>query len=161
MDAGTAPTVEWPADTQAGNGNGGVAQIITDTEGRDRLRRPQRRQRPAASPSPRSRTRPASSSSPTLEATTAAAEGVTVNDDLTFFAGWADGDDGLPDHRPDLDHRLHHADRPGEGRGAQAFLTYLLTDGQDPGAELDYAPLPGDLDDKALRSLDIEPRSGA
>ena len=26
-------TVEWPADTQAGNGNAGVAQIVTATDG--------------------------------------------------------------------------------------------------------------------------------
>src|SRR5262249_49788053 len=26
-------TIEWPADTQAGNGNGGVAQIIKSTKG--------------------------------------------------------------------------------------------------------------------------------
>ena len=33
---------------------------------------------------------------PTLEGTTAAAEGTTINDDLTFFLGWADGDDAYP-----------------------------------------------------------------
>ena len=37
-------TVEWPADTQAGNGNAGVAQIISATDGRHRLRRPLRRE---------------------------------------------------------------------------------------------------------------------
>ena len=37
---GSGSTVEWPADTQAGNGNGGVAQIVKSDEGRDRLRRP-------------------------------------------------------------------------------------------------------------------------
>ena len=33
---------------------------------------------------------------PTLEATTAAAENATINADLTFFLGWADGDDCYP-----------------------------------------------------------------
>ena len=32
-------TVEWPADTQAGSGNAGVAQIVKSTAGRDRLHR--------------------------------------------------------------------------------------------------------------------------
>ena len=30
---GTGSELEWPADTQAGDGNSGVAQIITSTEG--------------------------------------------------------------------------------------------------------------------------------
>ena len=33
---------------------------------------------------------------PTLEATTAAAENAKINDDLTFFLGWADGDKAYP-----------------------------------------------------------------
>ena len=33
---------------------------------------------------------------PTLEATSAAAEGIEVKDDLTFFLGWAEGDEAYP-----------------------------------------------------------------
>ena len=40
---GNGDTVNWPADTQAGNGNPGVAQIVSQTERCDRLRRPRRR----------------------------------------------------------------------------------------------------------------------
>ena len=113
-------TVEWPADTQAGNGNSGVAQIVKQQQRRHRLRRPLRRQghRPQVrqgqeqggqvrrrrrwtAPPPRW---PASRSTPT-SATTRCGRRRR----------------GLPDHRPDLDPRLQEPDRQGQGRGPQGL----------------------------------------
>jgi phosphate transport system substrate-binding protein len=36
----------------------------------------------------------------------------------------------------------------------KAFLTYILTDGQDLAPEIDYAPLGDTLRDKAIAQLD-------
>ena len=45
--------------------------------------------------------------------------------------------------------------RPGQGRGyVKGFLKYLLTDGQDLAAEVDFAKLPAELQTKALAQLD-------
>ena len=80
---GTGDTVDWPADTQGGERNTGVAQLIKQADGAigyvdlsDATR--------AGCSSPRSRTRTASTSLPTLEGATAALAGPTVNDDLTY-----------------------------------------------------------------------------
>ena len=56
---------------------------------------------------------------PTLEATSAAADGVEVKPDLTFFVGWADGA-GAPTRSPPQTWIIAYAepDRCGEGRGA-------------------------------------------
>ena len=59
---GTGDTVDWPADTQAGDKNTGVAQLIKARRRRHRLRRLLPTPRPRAWSSPRSRTRTASSS---------------------------------------------------------------------------------------------------
>ena len=115
---GTGSELEWPEGTQAGDGNSGVAQIITDTAGRDRLRRPratpsangftfangpeQGRQlrRPDARGDDRGRRRTS-----------------TINDDLHVLHRLGRRRRRLPDRRPDLDHRLHHAGRRRHGRG--------------------------------------------
>ena len=152
----TGSELEWPEGTQAGDGNSGVAQLITDTPGVDRLRRPRATPRPTASPSPTSRTRPASSSQPTLEATTAAAdEHRRSTTTCTFFTGWADGDDAYPiaaqtwiivyTKQPDAD----------TAAALQCFLTYLLTPtvrALAAGAELRSAAR-GDLQTKALANI--------
>ena len=41
--SGAATPSNWPSNTQAGTGNPGVAQIVQQTDGCDRLRRPRRR----------------------------------------------------------------------------------------------------------------------
>ena len=37
----------------------------------------------------------------------------------------------------------------------KAFLTFILTEGQAIASEVNYAPLPGELDAKALAQLDM------
>ena len=97
LEARSGSTVEWPADTQAGNGNGGVSpRSSSDTAGaigyvdlvRRQGHRPQVRRR--------SRTRPASSSSRRSRPPRRPPRASTVKADLTFFTGWADGDDAYP-----------------------------------------------------------------
>ena len=120
-------TVEWPADTQAGNGNAGVAQIVKRHARAPSATSTSPTPRPPACSTPSVKNKAGKFVEPTLEATSAAGDGIEVKPDLTFFTGWADGDDGLPDHRPDLDHRLHRTrpTRP-RARRSKAYLRYML-----------------------------------
>ena len=94
---------------------------------------------------------------PTLEATTAAAESVTINDDLTFFTGWADGDDAYPIAAQTWIIAYTKQADADKAEALQGFLTYLLTDGQALAQELDYAPLPAAI--RRRRRWPTSPRS--
>ena len=92
----------WPADTQGGEKNTGVAQLIKQTDGAIGYvdladageRGPEVRRR--------SRTRTASSSSRRSTAPPPRSPAPTVKDDLTYDPLNAAGADDLPDHRADL-----------------------------------------------------------
>ena len=79
---------------------------------------------------------------PTLEATTAAAENAKINDDLTFFLGWADGDAAYPIAAQTWIIAYTKQADAAKAEAIRGFLTYLLTDGQELRPTLDYAPLP-------------------
>ena len=70
---------------------------------------------------------------PTLEGTTAAAENATINDDLTFFLGWADGDDAYPIAAQTWIIAYTTQADAAKAEAIRGFLTYLLTDGQETG----------------------------
>lgn len=149
---GKGSELEWPDGTQAGDGNSGVAQIITETEGAigyvDLSDAVANGLTFAAV-----QNKAGNFVEPTLDATTAAAENVTVKDDLTFFLGWADGDESYPIAAQTWIIAYTKQDDPAKAEAIRGFLTYLLTDGQDLAADLDYAPLPADLDAKALENI--------
>jgi phosphate transport system substrate-binding protein len=149
---GTGSELEWPDGTSAGDGNTGVAQIITSTEGAIGyvdLSDAVANGLTFAS----IQNKAGNFIEPTLEATTAAAENATINDDLTFFLGWADGDDSYPIAAQTWIIAYTTQDDPATAEGIRGFLTYLLTDGQELAPSLDYAPLPGDLAERALANV--------
>ncbi|MCU1367408.1 MAG: phosphate transporter periplasmic phosphate-binding protein [Ilumatobacteraceae bacterium] len=146
------PTV-WPAGGQAGDGNGGVAQIISTTDGAiGYVDLSDAKSAGLAFASVENKA--GKFIEPTLEATSAAAENATIKDDLTFNLGWSDGDASYPiaaqtwilvyEKQADA----AHADN------LKAFLTYLLTEGQTLAPTIDYAPLPTSLVTKALAQID-------
>ena len=90
---------------------------------------------------------------PTLDATTAAAKGTTIKDDLTFFIGWADGDAAYPIAAQTWIIAYTKQADAAKAEAIRGFLTYLLTDGQKAAAAIDYAPLPADLQAKALLNI--------
>jgi phosphate transport system substrate-binding protein len=146
-------TVEWPADTQAGNGNAGVTQIVKSTAGAIGYI--------DLSDAKASGLKFASIKNkagkyvqPTLDATSAAVEGATVNADLSYDPLWADGDKTYPIAAPTW--ILVYADQSDKVKGEtiKAFLRYILTEGQSVAPEIDYAPLSKALADKALAQLD-------
>ncbi len=145
-------TVEWPADTQAGNGNQGVAQIVKGTAGaigyvdlsdakasglqlatlRNKAGKPVK---------------------PTLEATSAALAGITVADDLTYNPLDAGGDASYPISAPTWILVYKNQTDRAKGEALKSFLTFLLGEGQEIAAEIDYARLPDSLRDRALAQV--------
>lgn len=146
-------TVEWPADTQAGSGNAGVAQIVKSTAGAIGyidLSDAKASQLKFAS----IKNKAGKYVQPTLEATSAAVEGATVNADLSYDPLWADGDKAYPIAAPTW--ILVYVDQTDKVKGEtiKAFLRYMLTDGQKVAPTIDYAPLSASLAQKALAQLD-------
>ncbi|MEA2971701.1 MAG: phosphate transport system substrate-binding protein [Actinomycetota bacterium] len=146
-------TVEWPADTQAGNGNAGVASIVKDTPGAigyvdlsD-----------AKATGLTFATIVNKSGKPvkaTLDAASAALANATVNADLSYNPLNADGDTAYPITAPTWILAYKNQADPAKGAALKAFLTYVLTDAQDLAAVVDYAKLPDGLRQKALAQVD-------
>lgn len=149
---GTGSELEWPEGTQAGDGNSGVAQIIASTEGAigyvDLSDAVANGLAFAAV-----QNKAGNYIEPTLEATTAAAENAEIKDDLTFFLGWADGDDSYPIAAQTWIIAYTTQADAAKAEAIRGFLTYLLTDGQELAPSLDYAPLPAELAARALENI--------
>ena len=91
---------------------------------------------------------------PTLDATSAAGNGVTVKDDLTFFVGWADGDAAYPIAAQTwLIAYAKQADKA-KGEAFKCFVNYIYGAGQELAPTVDYAPLGAAILDKAKPQLD-------
>lgn len=146
-------TIEWPADTQAGQGNGGVAQIVKSTPGAIGY--------VDLSDAKASGLKYASIENragkyiePTSESTSAAGDGIEVKDNLTFSALDARGDAAYPiTYQTWVIVYAKQADKA-KGDAVKSYLKYLLTDGQALLGPLDFAPLPKSLADKAVAQLD-------
>jgi phosphate transport system substrate-binding protein len=150
---GSGSTIHWPASTQGGDGNPGVGQIVQSTNGAigyvdlsDA--------RAIGLDFAKVENKAGAFVAPTLEAATAAAEHTTVDPDLSFFAGWADGEDSYPITAQTW--IVIYEDQPDAAKGAalKAFLQYLLTGGQELAEEIDYAALPDTMQQRALAQLD-------
>jgi phosphate transport system substrate-binding protein len=146
-------TVEWPADTQAGNGNPGVAQIVKSTKGAVGY--------VDLSDAKASGLKFATVKNqagkfvePSSESASAAGDGIDVKDNLLFSAVDPKGDAAYPItyqswvivYAKQTDHA--------KGTALKAYLRYLVTDGQTQLKALDFAPLPKTLADKAVAQLD-------
>lgn len=149
---GAGSELEWPTDTQAGDGNSGVAQIVASTEGAiGYVDLSDAKANNLAFALVKNKA--GNFIEPTLEATTAAAESAKINDDLTFFLGWSDGADAYPIAAQTwIIAYVKQAD-PAKAEAIRGFLTYLLTDGQAAAPAIDYAPLPAALQAKALANI--------
>jgi phosphate transport system substrate-binding protein len=150
---GTDSTVEWSPDTQAAEGNGGVAQLIGSTEGAvgyvdlaDAVK--------ANLTFASVQNKAGKYVAATLDGASAAAAGAEIKDNLTYSAIWADGDAAYPitaqtwiiTYKNQTDHD--------KGTAVKEFLEFILTDGQTFAADVNFAPIPADLAAKALAQLD-------
>ena len=145
-------TVEWPASTVAGEGNGGVAKAVKDTKGSIGyvdLSDAKATGLKFADVQNQSKLFVA----PTLEGASAAAEGAEIKPDLTFFAGWAKGDKAYPIAAQTWIIVYKKQTDKAKGEATKAFINFVLTDGQKLAKDIDYAPLPKGLDEKAIAQL--------
>jgi phosphate transport system substrate-binding protein len=150
---GTGSTVQWAADTQAGNGNAGVAQIISATDGAigyvDLSDATDAKLSVASI-----QNKAGKFVAPTLDGAAAAAAGATVKDDLTYSPIWAAGDASYPITSPTWILVYKKQTDQAKSDALKAFLKYILTDGQKIASTVNYAPLPADLATKAIAQLD-------
>ena len=146
-------TVEWPSDTQAGQGNSGVAQIVKSTKGAIGYA-----DLSDAKASGLKYARIENQAGKYVEATTAGAsaagDGIEVKESLLFSALDAKGDQAYPITAQTW--IIVYANQPDRAKGEalQAYLTFLVKDGQSLLGDIDYAPLPKGLQDKALKQVD-------
>jgi len=151
LDSGS--TVNWPADTQGGNGNTGVAQIVSGTNGAigyvDFSDAKATNLKWA-----KVKNKAGKFVDATLDGASAALAGATVNPDLSYNPLWADGDAAYPITAPTW--ILAYKDQPDKAKGAalRAFLQYIYGEGQGMAAEVNYAKLPDSLKDKGLAQVD-------
>ncbi len=146
-------TIEWPASTQGGNGNAGVGQIVTSTEGAigyvDYSDAKALGLKFAAV-----KNKAGKFVLPSLEGTSAAADGVEVKPDLTYNPLWADGEKSYPIAAPTWIIVYKNQTDKAKGEALKSWLRFLLTEGQELAPSVDYAPLPESLDKKALAAVD-------
>jgi phosphate transport system substrate-binding protein len=149
---GSGDTVAWPADTQAGAKNSGVAQIVTSTPGAVGyvdLADARAADLVVAALENRS----GAYVLPTLDGATAAMAGATVSDDGTYDPLDAAGAAAYPITSPTyLLLHTRYSD-PVKGADVVGFVSYLLGDGQDLAASVDFARLPDALLARARAQL--------
>lgn len=145
---GAGDTVAWPASTQGGERNTGVAQLISSTDGA--IGYVDLSDADATGLVYASIENAAGEFvAPTLEGATAALEGAVVEDDLSYNPLNAEGAEAYPITSPTF--ILVRTDYdPAVAELVKGFLTFLLTDGQDLAEEVGYAALPDGLRQQAL-----------
>ncbi|HEY5952476.1 MAG TPA: phosphate ABC transporter substrate-binding protein PstS [Kofleriaceae bacterium] len=145
-------TVEWPADTQAGNGNSGVAQIVKSTAGAiGYVDLPDAK----ASGVKYASIKNAAGKyvEPTAQSAQAAGEGLEVKDDLTFVSVNAPGDATYPITAPTWCMAYTKPADKAKGAAVKAYFQFMITDGQKLIPEIDFAPLSKTLQDKAIAQV--------
>lgn len=150
---GSGDTVNWPASTQGGEKNTGVAQIVQQADGGigyvDLSDAKASDLKFAAI-----KNKDGQFVEPSLEGTTAGLEGAEVAEDLSYNPLNAAGATAYPITAPTFILVKTQYDSPEKAELVKGFLTYLLNEGQELAPEVDFAPLPAALKEKALAQLD-------
>ena len=145
-------TVEWPADTQAGNGNNGVAQIIKSTPGAIGYV-----DLPDAKASglvyARVKNQAGTYVEPTVGSVQAAGAGIAVAEDLTFVAVNPAGAASYPITAPTWCMTYVKPPDAAKGAAVKAYFQFMVGDGQTLIPDIDFAPLPEALQDKAIAEV--------
>lgn len=151
---GSGDTVAWPKDTQGGEKNGGVAQLIKQSDGAIGyvdLSDAKASQLVFAS----IKNKDGQFVAPTLEGAQAALEGAQVKDDVTYDPLNASGATAYPITSPTFILVKSKYDDPAKATLVKGFLKFLLSgEGQGLAKDVDFAALPQSLHDKALAQLD-------
>jgi phosphate transport system substrate-binding protein len=145
---GSGSTVSWPADTQAGQGNSGVGQTVKSTEGAvgyvDFADAKALKLQFA-----RIKNKDGKFVAPSVKATTAAIDKAQVKTDLTYDPLNAGGAGAYPIAAPTWLLVYQNQGDSAKGTAVKNFLNYIYGNGQKLAPQVDYAPLPKSLLDKA------------
>jgi phosphate transport system substrate-binding protein len=151
---GSGDTVKWAADTQGGEKNTGVANLIKGGDGAigyvDLSDAEASGLKFAAIKNKDGKFVTAS-----VKGATAALGGAEVKDDLSYNPLNAAGADSYPITAPTFLLVRNKYDDPKKAEAVKGFVKYLLSDdGQAVAGEVGFAPLPAELKTKALAQLD-------
>jgi phosphate transport system substrate-binding protein len=149
---GTSSTISWPAASRGGNGNGGVAQIVKTTPGA--IGYVDYSDAKASGLSYASvKNKAGNYVAPSIAGATAAADNATINPDLTFSSVWTSGATSYPVTYQSWDLVFQKQSSTNTTKMLKAYIGYLLGAGQKLLPQLNYAPLPASLDQKATAQL--------
>ncbi|HEY7015090.1 MAG TPA: phosphate ABC transporter substrate-binding protein PstS [Streptosporangiaceae bacterium] len=149
---GTSSTINWPASSRGGDGNGGVAQIVKSTPGA--IGYVDFADAKASGLSFASvQNKDGSFVAPSTSAASAAAGQATVASDLTFAAVWQAGSTSYPITYQSWVLVFQKQSSASTAKLIKAYLGYLLGDGQKLLPSLNYAPLPSNIDQQAKAQL--------
>ena len=149
---GSSSIIKWPSTAHAGNGNGGVAQIIKSTPGA--IGYVDYATAKASSLTYASvKNKDGSYVAPSVQSATTAADNATVKPDLTFSAIWAPGASSYPITAQSWVLVYRTQSDTNTSKMLQAYIGYLVGAGQQLLPELGYAPLPSGIDQQAKAQL--------
>jgi phosphate transport system substrate-binding protein len=149
---GTSSTIKWPSTARAGNGNGGVAQIVKSTPGA--IGYVDYADAKASGLTFASvKNKDGSFIAPSTASATAAAQNTTVKPDLTFSCIWAPGAQSYPITYQSWDLVIQAQSSASTAANLKAYIGYLIGDGQKLLPTLNYAPLPSNIQQMAQAQL--------
>ena len=149
---GTSSTINWPKTAQAGNGNGGVAQIVKSTPGA--IGYVDYADAKASGLTFASiKNKDGNYIAPSTASATAAAQNATVKPDLTFTCIWAPGAQSYPITYQSWDLVFQTQSSTSTAANLKGYIGYLIGDGQKLLSSLNYAPLPSNIQQQAQAQL--------
>jgi phosphate transport system substrate-binding protein len=149
---GSSSTISWPHSAHAASGNSGVAQVVKSTPGA--IGYVDYADAKASGLSYASVQNSAGKYiSPSSASASASAAGVTVSPDLTFHAVWGSGAQAYPITYQSWVLVYAKQSSANDAKMLQAYIGYLLGDGQQLLPSLGYAALPASIDQMAKAQL--------
>jgi phosphate transport system substrate-binding protein len=149
---GSSSTIKWPATARAGSGNPGVAQVVKSTPGAiGYVDYADAKASGLTYASVKNKAGNYVAPSPT--SASAAAAGVTVAPNLTFHAVWGTGAQAYPITYQSWVLAYETQPNANDAKMLQAYIGYLVGDGQKTLPGLGYAPLPANIDQMATAQL--------
>jgi phosphate transport system substrate-binding protein len=149
---GSSSTINWPATSQGGNGNSGVAQIIKSTPGA--IGYVDYSDAKASGLTFASiKNKAGNYVAPSVSSAAAAASQATVKPDLTFSAIWASGASSYPITAQSWVLVYQTQPNTNDVKMLQAWVGYLVGAGQKLLPSLGFAALPASIDQKATAQL--------
>jgi phosphate transport system substrate-binding protein len=149
---GSGSTVSWGSDTQAGQGNAGVGQVVKSTDGAigyvDYADAKALKLQFASI-----KNKDGKYVAPSTKATSAAVSKVEIKTDLTYNPLNAAGGGAYPIAAPTWLLVYKNQTDKAKGDAIKAFLNFVYGEGQKIAPSADYAPLPKNLLDKAKAQI--------